>query len=172
MEAELISQGGSEQEYLTFILDGEEFGIDILCVQEIRGWSPVTEIPNTPHYLRGVINLRGVIVPIVDLRERFSRAPTEYGPTTVVIVLRAVVEAKSVVLGVVVDAVSEVYKLTRGDIRDAPEFGSSVDSCFLKGMATVDEKIIILLDSEKLLDVEELYKATSQAEPAGKETVA
>lgn len=166
MEAQVINKVLVEQEYLTFILDDEEFGIDILCVQEIKGWTPVTEIPNTPDYLKGVINLRGVIVPIVDLRERFNLSAIDYGPTTVVIVLRAESEGKEVVVGIVVDAVSEVYKLDDENIRDAPNLGSSVDSRFLKGMATIDEKIIILLDSEKLLDVNELYKAAAQAVPA------
>lgn len=165
MEARAIKRNVSEQEYLTFILDEEEFGIDILCVQEIKGWTPVTEIPNTPQYLKGVINLRGVIVPIVDLRERFNLKSIEYGPTTVVIVLKTESLGKEVVVGVVVDAVSEVYKLDAEDIREAPNLGNSVDSCFIKGMATVEEKIIILLDSGQLLDVNELYKVAAQAEP-------
>lgn len=166
MDAQAINTKLQEQEYLTFILDREEFGIDILCVQEIKGWSPVTEIPNTPDYLKGVINLRGVIVPIVDLRERFNLDPIEYSATTVVIVLRALIDDREMVVGVVVDAVSEVYKLEVGDIRDAPDFGNCIDSRFIKGMATIDSKIIILLDSEKLLDVNELYRAAAQAEPA------
>ena len=150
----------SDQEYLTFILDNEEFGVDILCVQEIKVWSPVTEIPNTPDYLKGVVNLRGVIVPIVDLRERFQREPLDYGATTVVIILRTNVNNNEVVVGIVVDAVSEVYKVDRKNIRQAPDFGSQIDSRFIDGIATVDEKLIILLNSEKLLDVEELYQIT------------
>lgn len=150
----------SDQEYLTFILDNEEFGVDILCVQEIKVWSPVTEIPNTPSYLKGVVNLRGVIVPIVDLRERFQREPLDYGATTVVIILRAKLNSNEVVVGIVVEAVSEVYKVNKKDIRQAPDFGSQVNSRFIEGIATIDEKLIILLDSDKLLDVEELYQLT------------
>lgn len=166
MEAQALSSINSDTEYLTFLLDGEEFGINILCVQEIRVWSPVTEIPNTPDYLKGVINLRGVIVPIVDLKERFGKAASDYSATTVVIVMRADIDAKSIVVGVVVDAVSEVYKLDDKDIRESPNFGSGVDSRFIQGMATVEDKIIILLDSERLMDVEELFKAAAQAQPA------
>lgn len=155
-----------DKEYLTFILAQEEFGVDILCVQEIKVWTQVTEIPNTPDYLKGVINLRGVIVPIVDLRERFNRKALEYDATTVVIVLRTITAERQVVVGIVVDAVSEVYKVGDKDIKEAPDFGSHVDSRFLKGIATIDEKIIILLDADKLLDVEELYNYTQQATQA------
>lgn len=155
-----------DQEFLTFILDNEEFGVDILSVKEIRVWSSVTEIPDTPDYLKGVINLRGVIIPIVDLRERFNRPPQEYSAITVVIVLRTVVNNKENMVGIVVDAVSEVYKVPTKDIRDAPNFGSGIDTRFLTGMATIDEKIIILLNSEKLLDAEELYTVTSQVKAA------
>lgn len=150
----------TEHEYLTFMLDGEEFGIDILRVQEIKVWSPVTEIPNTPGYLKGVINLRGEIVPIVDLRERFQRSALEYSATTVVIVLRTTTEDKDIVVGVVVDAVSDVYKMEDQDIKPAPDFGSSIDSRFIEGMATIGEKIVILLNTTKLLNVEELYSLT------------
>lgn len=153
----------ADQEFLTFILDGEEFGVDILSVKEIRVWSPVTEIPNTPDYLKGVINLRGVIIPIVDLRERFARPSQAYSATTVVIVLRTIVDQKEVMVGIVVDAVSEVYKVESRDIREAPNFGSSIDSRFITGMATIEEKIIILLDSSKLLDAEELYNTSQHA---------
>lgn len=165
MAAEIARNLVDEHEYLTFILDGEEFGIDILCVQEIRGWTPVTEIPNTPDYLKGVINLRGEIVPIVDLRERFSKKAQEYDGTTVVIILRANIGDKSVVVGMVVDAVSEVYKLQQKDIKQAPDFGTNIDSRFISGMATIEDKIIILVNAQSLLDVEELYKATMQARP-------
>lgn len=166
MAAEIAQSLIQEHEYLTFILEGEEFGIDILCVQEIRGWTPVTEIPNTPEYLKGVINLRGEIVPIVDLRERFSKKAQEYDGTTVVIILRALIDEKYVVVGMVVDAVSEVYKLQQKDIKDAPNFGTNIDSRFISGMATIEDKIIILVNAQSLLDVEELYKATMQAKPA------
>ncbi len=147
----------ADQEYLTFELDNEEYGVDILCVQEIRVWSPVTQIPNTPDYLKGVINLRGVIVPIVDLRERFNRSAKDYDATTVVIVLQGRINNKKSIVGIVVDAVSDVHKVEHHEVKEAPDFGSQIDNRFLKGMATVEGKIIILLDSDKLLDVEELF---------------
>jgi len=146
-----------DQEYLTFVLDGEEYGVNILCVQELKVWSPVTKIPGTPDYLKGVVNLRGVIVPIVDLRERFEKQAIEYNEKTVVIILRALINEKRVVVGIVVDAVSEVYKVSEKEIRKAPDFGSHIDSQFIKGMAAIDKKLIILLDSDKLLDIEQLY---------------
>ncbi|MBL4827755.1 MAG: purine-binding chemotaxis protein CheW [Spongiibacteraceae bacterium] len=150
----------TEHEYLTFILDGEEFGVEILRVQEIKVWTPVTEIPNTPNYLKGVINLRGKIVPIVDLRQRFLRTQLEYSATTVVIVLKTISDGHEIVVGIVVDAVSDVYKMEEKDIKSSPNFGSKIDSRFIQGMATISEKIIILLDTDKLLDVEELYSLT------------
>ncbi len=156
----------SDQEYLTFILDGEEFGVDILRVQEIRVWSPVTELPNTPEYLKGVINLRGTIVPIVDLRERFGRIALDYNDTTVTIILRTSKNGKQVTVGLVVDAVSDVYKFDDNDISPTPELGSSIDSRFLQGMASVKDKLIILLDTEKLLEADELYQITQNIKAA------
>ncbi|NQY87711.1 MAG: purine-binding chemotaxis protein CheW [Colwellia sp.] len=146
-----------EQEYLTFILQGEEYGVDILCVQEIRVWSSVTELPNKPSYIKGVINLRGVIIPIIDLRQRFSQEPLDYNEQTVTIILKYQTQERTMVVGIVVDAVSEVYKFSSAAIRKAPAFGSHIDSCFLKGLASVDDKLIILLDSNALLSENELY---------------
>ncbi|MBX2809458.1 MAG: chemotaxis protein CheW [Cellvibrionaceae bacterium] len=148
----------SSQEYLTFIADKEEFGVSILAVQEIRVWTAVTDMPNTPSFVKGIINLRGVIVPIVDLRERLNKPPTEYNENTVVIVLKGRANEKEVVVGIVVDAVSDVYKFSDKDIKSAPDFGKEIDSQFVLGMAMVKEKIIIVLDENKLLNVEELYQ--------------
>jgi len=146
-----------EQEYLTFILNDEEFGVDILCVQEIRVWSSVTELPNKPSYIKGVINLRGVIIPIIDLRQRFGKAPLDYNEQTVTIILRNQDTENPMVVGIVVDAVSEVYKFENKSIRKAPAFGSQIESCFLKGLVSIEDKLIILLDSNSLLDQDELY---------------
>lgn len=154
-----------EQEYLTFVLNGEEFGVDILCVQEIRVWSSVTELPNKPNYIKGVINLRGVIIPIVDLRQRFGLAPLEYNEQTVTIILRTQKTQKPMVVGIVVDSVSEVYKFDKNSIRKAPEFGNQIDSCFLKGLASVEDKLIILLETQTLLNQDELY-SFNQSEPS------
>ena len=146
-----------EQEYLTFILNNEEYGVDILCVQEIRVWSKVTELPNKPEYIKGVINLRGVIIPIIDLRQRFGIEPLDYNEQTVTIILKSLDKSNPLVVGIVVDAVSEVYKFDNNAIRSAPGFGSKIDSCFIKGLATVEEKLVILLDANSLLDQDELY---------------
>ena len=146
-----------EQEYLTFMLEGEEYGVDILCVQEIRVWSSVTELPSKPNYIKGVINLRGVIIPIIDLRLRFGKEPLDYNEQTVTIILRHQSTERTMVVGIVVDAVSEVYKFDSQSIRKAPAFGNNIDSCFLKGLASIEEKLIILLDSRVLLNEDELY---------------
>ncbi len=146
-----------EQEYLTFMLHGEEYGVDILCVQEIRVCSQVTELPNKPNYLKGVINLRGVIIPIIDLRQRFGQRPLDYNEKTVTIILRTQNNIKPMVVGIVVDAVSEVYKFSKSSIRKAPSFGNKIDSCFLKGIANIEEKLIILLDTQTLLNEDELF---------------
>lgn len=154
----------TEQEYLTFILQGEEYGIDILCVQEIRVWSTVTELPNKPDYIKGVINLRGVIIPIIDLRQRFGQPVLDYNEQTVTIILRQQSATKVMVVGIVVDAVSEVYKFANQSIRKAPAFGNNIDSCFLKGLASIEEKLIILLDSDSLLNEDDLYCVSRQVE--------
>ncbi len=143
-------------QYLTFILAGEEYGVDILRVQEIRGWERATRLPNTPAFVKGVINLRGTIVPIIDLRERFGLESAEYGRTTVVVVLRVQRGNKSRVMGVVVDAVSDVYNLPEAEIKETPEFGTSMEAQFAKGLATVDQKMIILLDIDRLINEREL----------------
>jgi len=143
-------------QYLTFILAGEEYGVDILRVQEIKGWDTVTPIPNTPSYIKGVINLRGTIVPIVDLRTRFGIEKIEYGPTTVVIVLRTTVGDGSTILGIVVDGVSEVYNIKSEEIKPAPQMGDKTDISFVYGLATIDEKMIILMDVDRVLNEREI----------------
>lgn len=160
MEQSII--GGSEldentQQFLTFLLGGEEYGVDILRVQEIKGWDAVTQVPNTPEYVRGVINLRGTIVPIIDLRIRFSMDQREYGPTTVVIVLKVMSDDdNSRIMGIVVDGVSDVYNVKNDEIHAAPDFGDGVDSSFVKGLATVAEKMVIILDIDFMLNSNEL----------------
>lgn len=139
---------GSETtaQFLSFFLAEEEYGIDILMVQEIRGWGQVTPIPNTPPYIKGVMNLRGTIVPIVDLRIRFNMEKVEYGPTTVVIVLKLDSDTGQRTVGIVVDAVSEVYDLNASELQPPPDFGATVSTEFMRGLATVDKKMVILLD--------------------------
>lgn len=143
------------EQFLTFELAGETYGVEILKVQEIRGWEPVREIPNTPDYIKGALNLRGSIVPIVDLRERFSMEKTEYSPITVVIVLCVKNSQGDNVMGIVADAVSDVLDITLADIKDSPKLGSKIDTRYMRGMYVGKKQMVMLLDSDKLLDSEE-----------------
>jgi purine-binding chemotaxis protein CheW len=134
------------REFLTFRLGAEEYGIEILKVQEIRGWEVPTAIANTPAFIKGVINLRGIIVPIVDLRLKF-KGEAKYDEFTVVIILSV---ARRVV-GIVVDAVSDVITLAPAQVRPAPEFGGTLDTRFITGLGTVGERMLILTDIERLM---------------------
>ncbi len=138
---------GTSRELLTFTLGSEEYGIEILKVQEIRGYEAVTTIANAPEFIKGVINLRGVIVPIVDMRIKFKLGSVTYDETTVVIILNVA----NRVVGMVVDGVSDVTTLKADEIKPAPEFGSGLDVKYLQGLGTVDERMIILVDIEKLM---------------------
>jgi len=140
------------EQYLTFQLAGEEYAVDILRVQEIKGWERATRIPHAPHYVLGVINLRGAIVPIIELRRRFGLEPTTFGPTTVVIVVKVMGERSERTVGMVVDAVCEVYNVAAADLKPPPEVGSSVDTAFVKGLATVEDKMLILLEIDRLIN--------------------
>ncbi len=135
------------REFLTFTLGNEEYGIDILKVQEIRGYDAVTKIANAPDFIKGVINLRGVIVPIVDMRIKFNLGNVEYNQFTVVIILNVAQR----IVGIVVDGVSDVITMTQEQIRPAPEFGSTMDTQYLMGLGTLDNRMIILTDIEKLM---------------------
>jgi purine-binding chemotaxis protein CheW len=135
------------RELLTFTLGSEEYGIDILKVQEIRGYDAVTTIANSPDFIKGVINLRGIIVPIVDMRIKFHLGKVEYDQFTVVIILNIVHR----VVGIVVDGVSDVITLTAEQLKPAPEFGTSLDTQYITGLGTVDERMIIVMDIEKLM---------------------
>lgn len=147
-------QGGAQ--YLSFTLDNEEYAVDILRVQEIRSWEPVSRIPNVPHYEKGVVNLRGSIVPIIDLREKLGIKFTEYTPLTVVVVLQTTNNNKTRTMGVVVDSVSDVINLDKSKIQNAPDFGAKVSNEFIDGLVSVNERMIILLDVDKLLKLEDL----------------
>jgi purine-binding chemotaxis protein CheW len=134
-------------QYLTFRLADEQYGVEILKVQEIKGYSAITPVPNTPDYIRGVMNLRGSIIPIVDLRTKLGMAVAECNQFTVVIVIR--VGAKTV--GLVVDAVSDVLDIARDDIQESPDFGASVDARFIAGMARTGDHLVVLLDIDEVL---------------------
>ncbi len=134
-------------EFLTFTLGKEEYGIEILKVQEIRGYDAVTSLANTPEFIKGVINLRGIIVPIVDMRIKFHLGSVEYNQFTVVIILNVA----NRVVGMVVDGVSDVITLNPDQVKAAPEFGSTIDTKYVMGLGTVDERMLILVDIEKLM---------------------
>ena len=148
------------RQYLTFLLADAEYGVDILRVQEIKGWDTVTALPNTPEYVQGVMNLRGAIVPIIDLRQRFRMERLDPGPTTAVVVLKVVHDHGSRIMGMVVDAVSDVYHITDAEMRPAPECGRTVSSECVQGLATVHGKMVIMLDIDQLLNTGELAVAT------------
>jgi purine-binding chemotaxis protein CheW len=135
------------REFLAFKLGAEEYGIDILRVQEIRSYEAPTRIANAPDFIKGVVNLRGVIVPIVDMRLKFNLAQADYGATTVVIVLNIAGR----VIGMVVDAVSDVITLTAEQMRPVPEFNAAIDSDHLLAIGTVAERMLILVDIEQLM---------------------
>ena len=153
------------REVLVFVLGKEEYGVDILKVQEIRGYEKVTPIPAAPAYLKGVVNLRGIIVPVIDLRVKFGMAEPAYDSFTVVIILRIAGR----VIGIVVDGVSDVVRLATADVKAAPQLGALVDSSFLAGLATQDERMILLIDIEKFLSSGELQLIT-QAAAVARET--
>ncbi|WP_311224143.1 MULTISPECIES: chemotaxis protein CheW [unclassified Acidovorax] len=135
------------REYLTFRLDQEEYGIDILKVQEIRGYEPPTRIANAPDFIKGVTNLRGTIVPIVDMRLKFNCSRADYNSFTVVIILNL----RNRVVGIVVDSVSDVMELAAENIRSAPDIDSAIDNSCILGLGSVNERMLILLDIEKLM---------------------
>lgn len=142
----LKDANADSQQFLTFKLAGEEYGVGILAVQEIRGWSAVTAIPHSPAWLLGVINLRGAVVPIIDLRIKFNFAKAEYNEFTVVIILNV----GSRVIGIVVDGVSDVITLASDQIKPAPQLGNSADTSHIIGFST-GERMRILMDVERLM---------------------
>lgn len=144
-EASALSDGAAQ--FLTFTLSKEEYAVDILKVQEIRGYDSVTAIANSPAFIKGVINLRGVIVPIVDMRIKFNVGTAHYDQFTVVIILNVL----NRVVGIVVDGVSDVITLSPEQMKAAPEFGAALDTKYITGLGTVDERMIILVDIEKLM---------------------
>ena len=153
--------GCMANEFLTFKLGSEEYGIEILKVQEIRGYEAVTKIANSPEFIKGVVNLRGTIVPIVDMRIKFNLGNVEYNQFTVVIILNVAGR----VVGMVVDSVSDVIALTGEQIRPAPDFSSTFDTQYITGLGTLDERMLILVDIEKLMsgsDMALIEQATVQ----------
>jgi purine-binding chemotaxis protein CheW len=157
-EQALVEQSEARQ-FLTFTLGREEYGLDIGNVQELRGYGSVTRIANTSEYIKGVINLRGIIVPILDLRIKLNLSTPVYDQFTVVVVINI----HDRLIGVVVDTVSDVIRLTSNQIDNPPDFGDAQQADFVIGLGTIDERMLILIDIEKLLDHRELDLTVSQA---------
>lgn len=150
--AEAHARDGSGSEFLAFTLGSEEYGIDILKVQEIRGYEAVTRIANAPEFIKGVINLRGIIIPVVDMRIKFKLGTPVYDQFTVVIILNI----GGRIMGMVVDSVSDVTTLGPEQIKPAPEMGTAFNSDYLMGLGTVDERMLILIDIDKLMSSGEM----------------
>ncbi|SON52239.1 chemotaxis protein CheW [Vibrio tapetis] len=147
------------QEYLSFILDSEEYAVPILDVREVRGWSNIRTVPNSPDFLHGVLEIRGEYVAIVDLRKRFGLEPAVINATTVVIVLN---DGHAQPLGIIVDAVSEVYALNEEDIKPAPKMSLTFKEAFIVGIASANQTHVILINLEALFDVTELNQLTEE----------
>ena len=140
----------ASNQYLTFSLAGEEYGVDILGVQEVKVWTTVTVLPNTPGYIKGVLDLRGAIVPIIDLRARFGIEAVDYDDTTVIVVLKLDIENRDRIIGLVVDSVSDVLDIRQSDIKSIDDFDLRSRSEAVTGVATVNSKLVIMLDAGKL----------------------
>jgi len=150
------------RQYLTFILEGEEYAIDILKVQEIRGFESTTKIPNTPDYVLGVINLRGSVVPVVDLRIKFNLSDANMNSNTVTILVKIPKDSGERTVGIVVDAVSDVHAISPDDIAETPYLASGIARNFVTGLATKDSKMIIMLEIESLISTGILDEDKSQ----------
>ena len=148
--ADILTEGAADidvQEFLAFKLGVEEYGIDILKVQEIRGYEAVTRIANAPEFIKGVINLRGIIIPVVDMRIKFKLGEPVYDQFTVVIILNI----KGRIVGIVVDSVSDVTTLTPEQVKPSPDMGNAFSSEYMIGLGTIDERMLILVDIDKLM---------------------
>ena len=150
------AQADREGKYLTFSLAGEEYGIGILKIKEIIGMMPITTVPQTPEFVKGVINLRGKVIPVIDLRLRFSMEQSEYTERTCIIVVELKSQAADILIGVVVDSVSEVLNIKADDVEDTPTFGTRLNTDYILGMAMMEGGVKILLDIDRVLSEEEV----------------
>ena len=164
-KTETFEDAGDEQsfQYLTFSLAGEEYGVDILGVREVKVWTQVTVLPNTPVYVKGVLNLRGAVVPIIDLRLCFSMEQVDYDATTVIVVLKLDIEGRERTIGLVVDSVSDVLDIKSTQVRTTDEFDMTSQTKAITGVATLENKMVILLDAAKLLSSGELADLSKDA---------
>lgn len=153
IQEQIDNSSDADNQILSFILGKEEYGVDILRVQEIKGWEKTTRIPNSPEYVMGVINLRGAVVPVVDLRVRFGLENITYDESTVVIILRSNDEKthSQKIIGIVVDGVSDVYSVNLDDLQSAPEISGTIHTEYVKGLATVTDKMVIVLHVDQLV---------------------
>jgi len=156
VETQAKSLSDREGKYLTFALGPEEYGLEILKVREIIGYMEITAVPQTPHHVKGVINLRGQVIPVIDLRSKFGMETAEITEESCIIVVEIAHSDRSFQTGIVVDHVQEVLDIAGQDIEDAPQFGSSVDTSFILGMGKIGDRVKILLDIDKVLAGEEL----------------
>ena len=154
---------GSGEQYLTFTLAGEDYGVNILNVEEIRGLDTWTRIPNAPDFVRGVVNIRGSIVPVIDLRERFDVKADSYASDSVIIVLHGQTDSGTRIIGVISDAVSDVYDAQKTQVGATPEFGHGVNTEFIGGLATAGNKMVMLLEVDKLINHPDITGADSNS---------
>jgi len=141
-------------QYVTFLIGGEVYGVEVLRVQEIIGMTKVTQVPNSMHFMKGVINLRGTVVPVVDMRLRFTMDEKDYDNFTVILI----VEVKGTMIGMIVDSVSDVVNIPVKDIQDTPHFSASIRTDYIKGIGRIEEDLVIVLDVDKILSHEEIEK--------------
>jgi purine-binding chemotaxis protein CheW len=156
MDQAVKAMADREGKYLTFSLAGEEYGIGILKVKEIIGMMPITTVPRTPPFVKGVINLRGKVIPVVDLRLKFGMQEMAYTERTCIIVVETRGEGGAVLIGIVVDSVSEVLNIKGSDIEETPTFGARLDTDYILGMAKMSGGVKILLDIDRVLGAEEI----------------
>ena len=157
MTRDTISSMSREGKYLTFELDSEEYGLEILKVKEIIGIMNITPVPQTPSYVKGVINLRGKVIPVIDLRLKFKMEPIEYNERTCIIVVNIAGESGGeIMVGIVVDSVSEVLNINADEIEDTPTFGTKLDTEYILGMAKIKGGVKIMLDIDRVLTAEEI----------------
>lgn len=155
------------KQYFTFMLADEEYGFDILSVLEIRSLERMTSLPSAPHYIKGVVNLRGNIIPAMDLRERFNIKPIPYNRSTIMIVVQIIKNEVKKIVGIIVDSVSDVYSIRQQDIQPKPEIYNSMGHEYISGLTTIhikdgEDKLLILLDVNKIFDLDELENISSE----------